>query len=258
MIKKRLVVSLLYADGFIVQSRNFRHTNIVGDIRISIEFFNVWEADEIVILNVSRNRNSFDTFVKHIKEVSKISFLPLSIGGWIDSKEKAESLFNNGADKVIVNTVAFDNPHVVNDIAKSFGEQSIVVSIDVRKIDGIHMVYVDRGLKDIKCDVITWAKKMEELGVGEIYLTSIDHDGSKNGYDLELMKKVSESIEIPVIAFGGVQDFHDMSVCLQETNVEAVAAGNPFHYTEQSTRIAKKELINSGIDVRVPNNYFNY
>jgi imidazole glycerol-phosphate synthase subunit HisF len=258
MVKKRLIVSLLYADGFIVQSCNFKHTNVVGSMQIAIEFFNVWEADEIIILNVSRNKSTFDTFVEHVGDVSKTSFLPLSIGGWIDSLEKAEKLFNSGADKIVINTAIFNNPSLIKNITNSFGVQSVVASIDVRMIDGSYLVFVDRGTKNTKIKILDWVNTVENLGVGEIYLTSIDCDGMKKGYDLELMKIVADNADVPVIAFGGVQNFHDMVLCLKNTKVEAVSAGNPFHYTEQSTRVCKNILIESGIDVRVPNNYYNY
>lgn len=258
MVKKRLIVTLLYRDGVIVQSINFKHTNVVGSMKIAIEFFNVWEADEIVILNVSRKENTMNRFLKDVKEVAKHSFLPLSIGGNIKSLNDAELLFNAGADKIVVNTEIFNRPEIISEIANSFGSQAVVASIDVKKIDDQHIVFVDRGRVNTGLEVLKYAKNVEEYGAGEIFLTSIDMDGSKKGYDLELMKKVSENVQIPVIAFGGIQDFNDMVKCLKTTSIEAVAAGNPFHYTEQSTRKAKRILLDAGIDTRVPSNYFNY
>lgn len=258
MAKRRLIVSLLYNDGIIVQSRNFKHTNAVGSMKIAIEFFNVWEADEIVILNVARKDEDFDCFVDDIREVSKSSFLPLAVGGWVNSVERAKELFDNGADKVVINSMLMEDKNFAAEIVNRFGSQALTASIDARLEDGEHMVYVDRGRKAAGISAVDWAKQVEDLGAGEIFLTSIDQDGQKNGYDIELMDKVSSVVDIPVIAFGGIQEFPDMVRCLEATGVDAVAAGNVFHYFEQSTRKAKNALLDAGIDTRVPNNYFKY
>ena len=255
MIKKRLIVTLLYRDGVIVQSVNFKHTNVVGSMKIAIEFFNLWEADEIIILNVSRKEKSKDKFVADISEVAKYSFLPLSIGGYVKNIEDSKKLFNVGADKIVINTEIYKRPEVISEIANKYGSQAVVASIDVRRIENEYIVFVDRGRENTGIEVLEYAKKVEKLGAGEIFLTSIDHDGSKQGYDIELMKLVSENVRIPVIAFGGIQDFHDMARGFKETNIAAAAAGNPFHYTEQSTRKAKNILLAEKINTRVPNNY---
>ncbi|WP_461208448.1 imidazole glycerol phosphate synthase subunit HisF [Desulfocurvus sp. DL9XJH121] len=258
MAKRRLIVSLLYRDGVIVQSRRFSHTNVVGSMKIAIEFFNVWEADEIAILNVARQDDNFDLFVQDIHEVSKSSFLPLSVGGWVTDRDRVKMLFDNGADKVVVNTRLFDDPDFARAIASQYGNQALVAAIDARLENGRHMVYVDRGRRPVGLEAAHWARKVELLGAGEILLTSIDQDGQKNGYDLELMRQVSEAVDIPVIAFGGIQDFTNMADCLETTRIDAVAAGNVFHYFEQSTRKAKNALLARGVDTRVPNNYFKY
>lgn len=258
MVKKRLIVTLLYRDGVIVQSINFKHTNVVGSMKIAIEFFNMWEADEIIILNVSRKENSTKRFLRDVEDVAKKSFLPLSIGGYVKNIDDAKLLFDIGADKIVINTEMFERPEIVTEIMQHFGSQAVVASIDVKKIDDDHIVFVDRGRVNTGIEVSEYAKSVESLGAGEVFLTSIDKDGSKEGYDIELMSKVSNSIKIPVIAFGGIQDFNDMVKCLNHTNVAAVAAGNPFHYTEQSTRKAKRILLDAGIDTRIPSNFFNY
>lgn len=258
MAKRRLIVSLLYRDGIIVQSRNFQHTNAVGSMRIAIEFFNVWEADEIVILNVARSDSDFEDFLEDIREVSKSSFLPLAVGGWVTDIGRAKALFENGADKVVVNSKLFDDRGFFAEIVDHFGSQALTASIDAKLVDGEHMVFVDRARRATGLTAVEWAKEVESLGAGEIFLTSIDQDGKKDGYDIALMDKVSRAVDIPVIAFGGIQNFGDMVTALDKTAVDAVAAGNVFHYFEQSTRQAKNALLQGGVDTRVPNNYFKY
>ena len=254
MLKKRLIVSLIYADGFLVQSRNFSHTNVVGSLEISMEFFNIWEADEIILVNASRTNSYHDKFLSEVKQFSKLSFLPLSVGGWITSMDHVDQCFQSGADKVIVNTGLFENRNFAKEIVSKYGTQSLIASVDVRKSGDVYEVYTDRGSNNTGLDVIDWTKYLASIGIGEVFLTSIDNDGKKNGYDLTLMEKVSSNIEIPVIAFGGIYDFKDMVYCLARTQVSAVAAGNVFHYFEQSTKMAKKILIENDIDVRIPSN----
>lgn len=258
MAKRRLIVSLLYRDGVIVQSRQFTHTNVVGSMKIAIEFFNVWEADEIVILNVSRKDSGFERFVRDVAEVSRHSFLPLSVGGWLTDMERVRMLFDHGADKVVVNTGLFDDRGFAGEVAGLYGSQALVASIDARLEAGRHMVYVDRGRRQAGLEAMAWAREVERLGAGEIFLTSIDQDGEKDGYDLDLMRTVAQAVDIPVIAFGGIQDFADMACCLETTRIDAVAAGNVFHFFEQSTRKAKNVLLDRGVDTRAPNNYFKY
>ena len=244
--------------GVIVQTRNFELTNVVGSMQIAVEFFNIWEADELSIINVSRADNNFDQFIQNIRDASKFSFLPITVGGWINSIERVKKCFMNGADKIMVNTKLFNDQKFASKIIKQFGSQALVASIDAKYKDGEHLVHIDRGRISTGISAVIWAKELEQIGVGEIFLVSIDQDGMKNGYDLELMKAVSDSVKIPVIAFGGVHDFNDMVICFKNTKIDAVSAGNVFHYFEQSTRIAKNILIENDIYTRIPNNYNEY
>jgi len=254
MLKKRLIVSLIYADGFLVQSRNFIHTNIVGSLEISMEFFNIWEADEIVLVNASRTDAYHNRFLEEVKKFSKLSFLPLSVGGWINSMERVDQFFQSGADKVIVNTHLFEDKLFAKSVTSKYGVQSLIASIDAKKVDGKYEVYIDKGKKRANIKVLDWVSYLTSIGIGEILLTSIDHDGTKKGYDVVLMQEVASNVDVPVIAFGGIYDFKDMVYCLKNTSVSAVAAGNVFHYFEQSTKMAKKILMESTIDVRIPSN----
>jgi len=179
----------------------------------------------------------------------------LTVGGWIKDTQEIQQFLKDGADKICINTQAFENPKLIQDSAKLFGSQCIVVSIDAKKIAGEHIVFVDRGQTNTDLSVINWAKNVEELGAGEILLTSIDNDGGRNGYDLELVHKVSAAVSIPVIAFGGVGKWQHFVDGIKIGHADAVSAGNIFHYTEQSTYDAKMHMIKSGLNVRSPQFY---
>lgn len=252
MVKKRLIPSLLVRDGRIVQSVQFRHTNVIGNVITAVDFFNGWTVDEIVILDVSRGNTGREEFVEIIDELSERCFVPLAVGGWISTPRDIETLLEHGADKVVINTQAYRNPRFIEEATRTFGSQCIVVSIDVRRTGpaGGARVFVDRGREDTGEDPVTWARRAEQLGAGEILLTSIDHDGMRNGYDLELMRSVSEAVGIPVVAFGGVGHWQHMVDGVRIGGCEAVAAGNIFHFTEHSTKKAKEFLQQAGVPVR--------
>jgi cyclase len=251
MVKKRLIACLLCRDGVIVQSKGFSHTNAVGDAFTAVDFFNMWAIDEIIILDVSRNKNQRQKFYDIIYELSQRCFVPLNVGGWITSIEDANTLLQKGADKITINTEAVRRPDFIKELSEVFGSQFVVVSIDVKINDqGEYEVYIDRGKCPIGLSPLDWAKKAEQLGAGEIFLTSIDQDGALKGYDLKLVKKVAEIVEIPVIASGGVGNWQHLVDGVKEGKADAVSAANIFHYTEQSTKNAKEYMKNNGVDVR--------
>lgn len=251
MLKKRLIPSLLVRDGRIVQSVQFRHTNVIGNVITAVDFFNGWAVDEILILDVSRDHTGREEFLEIVDELSERCFVPLCVGGWIQTIADIETLLEHGADKVAINTHAFREPSFIAEAAKVFGSQCIVVSIDVRRNAlGEPVVWIDRGREDTELSPVEWARRAEEHGAGEILLTSIDNDGMRKGYDLDLMKSVSSAVGIPVIAFGGVGHWSHMVDAVRVAGVEAVSAGNIFHFTEHSTKKAKEYLRGAGIDVR--------
>lgn len=251
MLKKRLIPSLLVRDGRIVQSVQFRHTNVIGNVITAVDFFNGWAVDEILILDVSREHTGREEFLDIVDELSERCFVPLCVGGWIGSIADVELLLEHGADKITMNTHAFRNPALIEAAAKVFGSQCIVVSIDVRRDgDGVPRVWIDRGREDTGVPAVEWAHRAEAHGAGEILLTSIDNDGMRKGYDLALMKSVSDVVRIPVIAFGGVGHWSHLAAGVQEGGVDAVSAGNIFHFTEHSTKKAKEYLREAGLDMR--------
>jgi len=251
MLKHRLIPNIILNNGNVVQSRNFKHTNIIGNAVTAVDFFNSWAVDEIIILDVSRNTENRKNFLRIIQGLSKRCFVPLTVGGWIKSIEDITYILKIGADKVSINTEAVKNPQFIKESSDRFGSQCIVVSIDV-KINNLneYKVYIDRGRKSTNLDPVNWAKTVEKNGAGEIFLTSIDRDGTKQGYDLDLVKQVSESVGIPVVAFGGVGKWEHFVDGIKIGKADAVSAANIFHYTEHSTFKAKEFLENAGINVR--------
>jgi len=256
MLKHRLIACLLWRNGMLVQSQNFKHTNSVGNAYTAVDFFNVWAIDEIVLLDVTRHTDDRVMFHQHLKELSKRCFVPLTVGGYVKSSDEIRTLLTEGADKVAVNTEAVRNPELIKESSRIFGNQCIVVSIDAKRNDkGEHEVFIDRGKEPTGLSPAEWAKKCEELGAGEIFLTSIDNDGGRNGYDLKLTRSVSEAVDIPVIASGGVGDWQHLVDGVLKGSADAVSAANIFHYSEQSTKKAKDFMKNAGIEVRKPEFY---
>lgn len=252
MLKKRLIACLLWNNGMIVQSINFRHTNSVGNAITAVEFFHTWAIDEIIILDVSRDNSQREKFFEIIQELSSRLFIPLTIGGKIQDTETMKRLFRLGADKICINTAAVKNPSLITEAATMFGNQAVVVSIDTKLNNGKYEVYINQGREPTRLNAVEWAKTAEKQGAGEIFLTSIDRDGSRKGYDLDLVKRVSESVSIPVIASGGVGEWQHLVDGILLGKADAVSAANIFHYFEQSTKKAKDYMLTRGIDVRKP------
>ncbi|MDD5431183.1 MAG: imidazole glycerol phosphate synthase cyclase subunit [Candidatus Pacebacteria bacterium] len=264
MLKKRLIPCLLLQNGQLVKSIGFKEYQIVGNPKIAIQFFNAWAVDEIIFLDISKtgdyttllrkdyNYKTLENIEDIIKESAKICFVPLTVGGGIKNIGQMTELFKSGADKVIINTEAFRRPEFITEAAKKFGSQAIVVSIDAKKnVKGEYEVFIDHGQEATGVGPAEWAKKAGLMGAGEIFLTSIDKDGSLQGYDLELLKKVTEEVKIPVIACGGVGKWQDLVDGVNVGGASAVSAANIFHFTEQSTKQAKKHMKDAGLDVRI-------
>ena len=251
MLKKRLIAVLICRDGQVVQSVRFKHTNVIHyDPVHAMEAFNKWSIDEIVILNVSKNKESRKQFIDIVENISRHCFVPLAVGGWITDESYAQSLLRNGADKLVLNTSLYDNPELVSYLSSKYGKQCIVASVDVKRDqDDKLKVAVDRGKKILDIDPVSWVKKAVSLGVGEILFNSIDHDGARKGYDLKTLESICEAVNIPVIAFGGVFTWDHLVEGI-DVGVSAVAVANQFHYTEHSTRKAKRYLFDSGAVVR--------
>jgi len=252
MLKKRLIAVLILRDGQVVQSVRFKHTNVIHyDAVHAVEAFNSWSVDELVMLNVSRNSDSQDQFESVVAGISRHCFVPLSVGGWITDQSYAQKLLRAGADKLVLNTALQDDSALVTTLSNRYGKQCIVASIDVSRPEegSAPTVFVDRGARDTGADPVIWAKKAVDLGAGEIFFNSINHDGARKGYDVETIGRISGSVEVPVIAFGGVFRWKHLVEGF-EAGADAVAVANQFHYTEQATKKAKSHLAEAGIPVR--------
>jgi len=252
MLKKRLVVCLLIRDGLIVQSIGFNRYLPIGHPRFPIEFVAKWDVDEIVLLDMSATKNNRVLDTNVLELLSRSCFVPLTVGGGIKSVEDVRNIIRTGADKVTVNSHAVARPKLISEIADIFGSQCVVVSIDCKlENDGSYQVYTHSGKIATGLTAESWAQQVEKLGAGEIFLNSIDRDGSKLGYDIELIRRVSDSVSVPVIACGGVGNYMHFAEGIIEGRASAVAAANIFHFIEHSTIVAKAHLLKSGVDVRL-------
>jgi len=263
MKKKRVIPVLLLKNGWLVQSRGFsRHQNLGNPID-AVKRLSKWASDELIYLDISRD-NVYDTrrddqgyknissFLGIIENISKEVFMPMTIGGKIENLNDIENRLLLGADKVSINTEAYNNNKLIKDAAKEFGSQCIVVSMDVKRTELGNRVFTKFGKEDTGHGPLYWSKIMEDYGAGEILLNSIDRDGSGEGYDIELLDQISSECSCPIIAFGGVGEWEHFKEALDKTNVDAVAAANIFQYTDQSVYMAKKYLSKNGCNVRKP------
>jgi cyclase len=236
MVKKRLIATLLYRDGKLVQSINFKHPMAIGNAITKIDFYNTWTIDEIILLDISREKKDREQFFEVVDGLSRRSFVPLTVGGWIESYDEIKQLLNLGADKITINSIAFKKPDFITEAAGRFGSQCIVTSIDAKISNNRHEVFINRGNDSTGIDVIDWAKKVEKLGSGEIFLTSIDNDGSRKGYDLKLMNSVTKVVSVPVIAFGGVWTWDHLVDGINIGNVDAIHEMIPSPNTTNQTQ----------------------
>jgi cyclase len=236
----------------VVQSVQFKHTNVIHwKPLIAVDFFNRWAVDEILILDVTRNKKKRKKFLDVVHSLSNKCFVPLAVGGWVDSVDEVLKLLRLGADKVVLNTEAVRKPLLITECASVVGSQCIVLSIDVKAHNnGSYEVYIDRGREPTNLSPIEWAANAQEKGAGEIFLNCIDRDGFRQGYDLALLQSVVEAVDIPVIAMGGVLTWQHLVDGVTIGGADAVAAANIFHYTEHSTKKAKEFMRQAGIDVR--------
>lgn len=253
MLKKRLIAVLLLRDGRVVQSVQFKHTNVIHWKPVTaVDFFDRWSVDEMAVLDVSRNRTERTRFYDTVAELSKKCFVPLTVGGWVDSTDEVRKVLRLGADKVAINTEAVRRPQLITACAETFGSQCVVISIDVKRgSPDAHEVFINRGTEPTGLDPVRWARQVAEKGAGEILLNSIDHDGFRQGYDLGLLARVVQAVDIPVIAMGGVFTWQHLVDGILVAGADAVAAANIFHYTEHSTRKAKQYMKQAGISVRL-------
>ena len=257
MLKVRVIPTLLWKNYNLVKGVGFDSWRNIGSILPAIKVYNQREVDELILVNISAHLSSDDLDYISINEFGKHCFVPLTVGGGINSINQTQKLLRAGADKISINSEAYINPNLVSEIAKLYGSQCVVISIDakLKKNNKGWQCYSHAGKKNTGKDVIEWAKEMEDRGVGEILLTSIDKDGTLKGYDLELIETIVNKVKIPVIASGGAGNYQDMVDAVKKSGANAVAAASMFHFTEQTPLGAKTAMKNAKIPVRKPLNY---
>ena len=252
MPKIRVMPTLLHKDVGLVKGVAFDSWRRVGSAMQAVKVYNMREVDELIYLDITATTQGRPPDFQTIDELADECFMPLTVGGGVRSVDDVRRLLQVGADKVALNTAAVETPAVIQRIADRFGAQCVVVSIDARKkADGGHEVYTHAGTVPTGKDPVAIAKEMEALGAGEILLTSIDRDGTMTGYDVELVRRVSGAVSIPVVASGGAGTYAHMAEVLRDGSVSAVAAASIFHFTEQTPLEAKQHLRAQGFAVRL-------
>lgn len=253
MYAKRIIPCLDVKDGRVVKGVNFVNLIDAGDPVECAKVYDEAGADELVFLDITASSDNRETVADMVERVAKSVFIPFTVGGGIRTVEDFRKILNAGADKVSVNSAAIKRPELISEAAEKFGSQCVVCAIDAKKkADGSGWeIYLNGGRVNTGIDALWWAKRVEELGAGEILLTSMDTDGTKAGYDVELTSKVSENAGIPVIASGGAGNMEHFYDAFTKGKADAVLAASLFHFKEIEIMDLKKYLKNKNIDVRL-------
>ena len=265
-LTKRIIPCLDVANGRVVKGLHFDSIKDAGDPVLLAEKYSNEGADELIFLDITASQEHRETIKSLVVKIAQVINIPFTVGGGVKTLQHARDILLNGADKVAINTGAVKNPDIITDLMELFGRQCIVVAIDAKKIynvdNGKHIfsengekfwfeVFIYGGKKGTGLDVIDWAKKVAKLGAGEIMLTSIDKDGTKNGYDIILTKEIVNAVSIPVIASGGCGKSEHMLDVFQNTNVDAALAASIFHYETHAVDRVKEFLKENNIPVRL-------
>jgi len=250
MLAKRIIPCLDVKDGTTVKGIKFVDLQDVGEPPQMAAEYERQGADEIVFLDISASAEGRKTLMDVVERTAERLFVPLTVGGGIRSKEDMRTALNAGADKVSVNTVAVQRPEVISECAQDFGSQCVVVAIDAKREGTSWKVYTHGGRRRTEVDAVEWAGRVQDLGAGEILLTSMDADGTKDGYDIPLTSRVAEAVDIPVIASGGCGNASHIYEVLSQTKAEAALAASIFHYNELTVQQVKGYLRERGVAVR--------
>ncbi len=251
MLAKRIIPCLDVKEGRVVKGINFVGLRDAGDPVELAAFYDREGADELVFLDITASHEERDTLVELAGRTGDEVFIPYTIGGGISTVEDIRSILKAGADKVSLNTSALQDPGIITRAAERFGTQCVVVAIDAKSKGDSWEVYTHGGRNPAGRDAVEWARAVEKLGAGEILLTSMDRDGTKEGYDLPLTRAICENVSIPVIASGGAGNLEHLAEAIEETGCDAVLVASVFHYGQHSIAEAKRYLADRGIEVRL-------
>jgi cyclase len=251
MLTKRIIPCLDIKDGRTVKGTNFVNLRDAGD---PVELAKVYAkegADELVFLDISATNEGRTTLLDLVKRVGEAINIPFSVGGGINSLEVAYNILQNGADKISVNSSAIARPELISELSEAFGAQCVIVAIDAKKEEGMWYVHTHGGRRNTGIDLFEWAKKAQDLGAGEILFTSMDHDGTKDGYALEALSQMNSLLSIPIIASGGAGKMEHFAEALRDGVAEAALAASVFHFQEMTIPELKEYLKGEGIEIRV-------
>ena len=252
MLAKRIIPCLDVDNGRVVKGVQFVDIKDAGDPVEVAQRYNEQGADEITFLDITATHHGRDTTYHTVERMAETVFVPLTVGGGVRKVDDIRHLLNAGADKVSINSAAIFNPEFVGEAAARFGSQCIVVAIDAKKVgDNQWEIFTHGGRKATGIDAVAWAVKMAEFGAGELLVTSMDSDGTKNGYDIALMKRITDSVNVPVIASGGVGNLQHLADGVLQGGVDAVLAASIFHFGEYTVGEAKQFMAQQGIEMRL-------
>ncbi len=253
MLKARVIPCLDVSAGRVVKGVNFVNLVDAGDPVEQAKVYEAQGADELCFLDITASHENRENIYHIVEQVAETCFMPLTVGGGIRTVENIRKLLNSGADKVSINTAAITNPELVKEASQKFGNQCIVVGIDAKMNpnSGFYEIYTHGGRKETGINAVEWAKKMAELGAGEILLTSMDRDGTKQGFDCKLTSAISDAVNIPVIASGGVGELPHFAEGIQKGKASAVLAASVFHFGKFTIKQVKEYMRNEGIEVRL-------
>jgi imidazole glycerol-phosphate synthase subunit HisF len=255
MLTKRIIPCLDVKGGRVVKGTSFIHLKDAGDPVELADYYYKEGADELVFLDITATNEQRDTLVPIVERISEVVFMPLTVGGGLRNIKDIRRMLNAGADKVSVNSAAVLKPDLIRESSEKFGSQCIVTAIDAKRVPGSNPisweVFIASGQKPTGLDAIQWAKKAVQLGSGEILLTSMDADGHRTGYDLELTRAISEAVTVPVIASGGAGSPEDLYRAIVIGKADAVLAASIFHYSKYSVKETKDYLAKKGIPIRI-------
>lgn len=252
MLKKRVIPVLLLQNGRMVKGKQFKHFKDTGAPNTAVRIYSAQDADELVFIDIQSNSESRKALVEIVHAAAKECFMPLTVGGGIQSIQDVREVLFAGADKVIITTAAAGNPQLLTEIARHFGAQSVVAGIDYRQIEGKPKVFTHCGQNPTSFELIAYAKRLAESGAGEIFLNSIDRDGMMGGYDIALAREVAHAVSVPVIVCGGAGNFSHIGEALNgETGIAAAACSSLFHFGDNNPIRARSYLRNVGALMRV-------
>lgn len=251
MLKVRVIPTLLLKDFGLVKGISFDSWRRVGSILPAVKVYNSRDVDELIVVDIKASNENSPPDHKSVADFSEECFVPLTVGGGVTRLEDVLHLLHSGADKVSINTSAYVTPNIIDSVSSRFGSQCVVASIDVRRLeDGSYRCFSHSGTQDAEIKPVEWAREVVSRGAGEILLTSINRDGTMQGYDLELTESVANSVNVPVIASGGAGNYQHMIDVVLKAGASAVAAASIFHFTEQTPTGAKHAMKMAGIPIR--------